>query len=214
MTIRQPPPFAGRLLMRLVPAQNHDALLGDLSEEFHRRQSVVWYWAQILAAIIVSSWKDIRAHKLLAFRAIIVGFALQALAVYAIFWLRGVLTGGGFMLGHTWIGLPWYRHWPYTSRSLAAAFEVERIVGYMTVGWLLVRLHRGHGLAAVLAYRAVGFVVLPTELLLRATLSSHGLGPQYLFAWSLAMRNAFLDSALMIAGGYLATRRTDVHELA
>ncbi len=58
MTIKQPPRFAGRLLKRLVPAQNHDALLGDLCEEYQRRRSVAWYCLQILSAVVVGAWKD------------------------------------------------------------------------------------------------------------------------------------------------------------
>jgi hypothetical protein len=55
----QPPAFAARLLKRLVPAQDHDVLLGDLCEEYQRGRSLAWYWAQILAATVVGSWKDL-----------------------------------------------------------------------------------------------------------------------------------------------------------
>lgn len=40
MTILQPPRFAGRLLMRLVPAQNHDAMIGWLIVRLHRGHGV------------------------------------------------------------------------------------------------------------------------------------------------------------------------------
>ena len=43
MTSVQPPQFAARLLKRLVPAQNHEALLGDLCEEYQRRRSLTGF---------------------------------------------------------------------------------------------------------------------------------------------------------------------------
>ena len=137
MTIRQPPRFAGRLLKRLVPAQNHDALLGDLSEEYQRRRSVTWYFLQILSAVVVGSWKDIRSHQLLAGRAAAVGLFVQFLVIFATLEMRDVLTGAGFMWGTTWIGLPWYWHWPYASWSFAAFFQGAWIAGDVMIGGYL-----------------------------------------------------------------------------
>jgi hypothetical protein len=59
MTLRHPPRFAGRLLKRLMPAQDHDILLGDLYEEYQRDRPIVWYCLQIRAAIVVCSWRDV-----------------------------------------------------------------------------------------------------------------------------------------------------------
>src|SRR5215470_9933422 len=75
MTLRQPPSIAGQLLKRLVPAHDHDALLGDLYEEYQRDRSAFWYWAQIVAAIVVDSFKDMRVHWVLALRSIAIGVA-------------------------------------------------------------------------------------------------------------------------------------------
>ncbi len=49
MTCRQALRLALALLERLVP--DSDPLAGDLLEEFERRQSSVWFWSQVLAAI-------------------------------------------------------------------------------------------------------------------------------------------------------------------
>src|SRR5262252_6188870 len=96
MTLRQPPPFAGRLLKRLVPTQDHDVLLGDLSEEYQRGRSTAWYLLQILAAIIVGSWRDVRTHRITAARAVITGILAQMLLLSAFSPLQNVLTGAGF----------------------------------------------------------------------------------------------------------------------
>jgi len=51
MTISQPPRFAARLLKRLVPGQqDHDVLIGDLNEEYHRGRS---NWFLSLRAIAI-----------------------------------------------------------------------------------------------------------------------------------------------------------------
>src|SRR6476646_1916691 len=97
MTTQHPPRFAGRLLKRLVPAQNHDILLGDLHEEYQRGRSVAWYWLQILAAIVVRSWKDVRANPLVAARAVVTGLIAQMFLLSAFSSLQNVLTGAGFM---------------------------------------------------------------------------------------------------------------------
>src|SRR5262249_29998979 len=154
MTLRQPPQFAGRLLKRLVPAQDHDALLGDLCEEYQRGRSVAWYCLQILAAIIVRSLKDLRANPLVAPRAIITGLLAQMFLLSAFSPLQSVLTGAGFMWGNKWFGLPWYWHWPYDS-SLGIVMQGIWIAGDVMVGWLIVRLHRGHGVTMVLVYCCV-----------------------------------------------------------
>ncbi len=54
MTRRHAPRFALALLERLVPYS--EAVAGDLVEEFERRQSTVWFWLQVLAAIATASF--------------------------------------------------------------------------------------------------------------------------------------------------------------
>ena len=68
------------LLKRLLPAHDHEALLGDLHEERRRGRSLLWYGSQILAALVVGSWRDVRKHPILAMRGIATG--LLALTAY------------------------------------------------------------------------------------------------------------------------------------
>lgn len=49
----QPPWLAIALLQRFVPG--NDPLVGDLLEEFERRQSRAWFWRQVLLAILSGS---------------------------------------------------------------------------------------------------------------------------------------------------------------
>jgi preprotein translocase subunit SecY len=52
MTDMRPPALATWLLKHA--ARSNDALVGDLFEEHRRRRSVVWYWRQVLTAIVVN----------------------------------------------------------------------------------------------------------------------------------------------------------------
>jgi len=52
MTEMRPPVLATWLLKHA--ARGNDALVGDLFEEHRRRRSNVWYWRQVLTAVVVS----------------------------------------------------------------------------------------------------------------------------------------------------------------
>jgi preprotein translocase subunit SecY len=57
MTERRPPALATWLLKHA--ARGNDALVGDLLEEHRRRRSVVWYWRQVLTALVVNRSRDV-----------------------------------------------------------------------------------------------------------------------------------------------------------
>lgn len=69
----RPPRTPGLLLQWFLP--HNTALAGDLEEDHRRRESAVWYWRQVLAAIVLHLWSEVRAHKLLAIRAVVTGWA-------------------------------------------------------------------------------------------------------------------------------------------
>ena len=54
MTRRHAPRVALALLERLVPES--EPLAGDLVEEFEQRQSTMWFWLQVLAAVAAASF--------------------------------------------------------------------------------------------------------------------------------------------------------------
>jgi hypothetical protein len=56
---RRPPLLATWLLDHLVPGVKNEALVGDLLEDFHRRQSVTWYWRQVFMAVLSGSLKEL-----------------------------------------------------------------------------------------------------------------------------------------------------------
>ena len=74
--MKRPPVVATWLLLRLATHRSNEALVGDLTEEFQHHPSRLWYWQQALAAVLVSWWEDVRAHKLLTLRALALGTLL------------------------------------------------------------------------------------------------------------------------------------------
>jgi hypothetical protein len=58
MKTPQPSRLAVALLNHFVA--DNEPLIGDLFEEFRTRQSQVWFWRQVLVAILISSRQDVR----------------------------------------------------------------------------------------------------------------------------------------------------------
>src|SRR5215472_4537695 len=74
MKRNRPPTIAKWLLRHLATSRNIEAISGDLDERYGHGRSRVWYWRQVAVAIVVSTFKDIRNHKLLTLRALVVGW--------------------------------------------------------------------------------------------------------------------------------------------
>jgi hypothetical protein len=65
----RPPRIPLWLLSRLGCGSNIEALIGDLTEEYHSRPSAVWLWRQALAGIATTFRSELRAQRLLTIRA-------------------------------------------------------------------------------------------------------------------------------------------------
>src|SRR5215469_9094241 len=74
MSRNQPTTIAKWLLRHLATSRSIEAISGDIDERYGRGRSRVWYWRQAAVVIVVSTFKDIRNHKLLTLRALIVGW--------------------------------------------------------------------------------------------------------------------------------------------
>ena len=124
---------ATRLLRRLLPSPDTDALLGDITEEAHNR-SRLWYWGQIAAVLVIGSRRDVRRHPLLALRSTAIGIVTSlALFAPALVLLRvvRVLSEGGYYVGPYWLTLP-----STTIRWIPALINT---VGFAASGWAITR---------------------------------------------------------------------------
>jgi hypothetical protein len=135
------------MLNRLLPSQDIDALLGDIEEE-SRRRSTLWYWGQIVAAVIVGSYREVRKHPLIALRAVGVGL-LTLVVVFApaprlLHIVRVMSEGAPHYVGPYWLTLPpnAYRYFP----------ELVNVLGFAASGWMIARVDRARGIATVMAW--------------------------------------------------------------
>jgi hypothetical protein len=72
----RPPWLAVWLLRQFGASLNNEAIIGDLHERYARGETRVWYWRQVLLSVLSGAYSQIRDHKLLAFRGLIVGLVL------------------------------------------------------------------------------------------------------------------------------------------
>jgi hypothetical protein len=186
-----------RLLRRLLPSQDIDALVGDITEEARHRPRP-WYWAQLVAVIVVGSWRDIRAHKLVATSAVAVALVCQIL----IAWTLGVLR---YRLAITW---PWPTH-PSTFLLFSLISRGLEIGGQIAAGWIVVRLYRTHGVVMLLPFLGTLFLLLPTaplSIIVFWRRMDAGMMLMALRDFGTGLRFLGVYSVSMIAGGWLATR--------
>jgi hypothetical protein len=86
----QGPRVATWLAERLLTTHTRESLIGDLIEQYREGQSAMWYWGQVLRAIVASTTDDLIAHKLIALRALGLGLALYFLFSFPVVWLSTV----------------------------------------------------------------------------------------------------------------------------
>ena len=115
--------------------------MGDLREQLHRGRSVRWYRRQVIGTILVGLAADVAAHKLLAFRALALGWS----AMYLVYQLIGPLIQETRMtLFSRWGSALWgdsevlRQLWVYY--GLPFQFVVCLIL--MAIGWMVAGLHR------------------------------------------------------------------------
>ena len=180
------------LLRRLLSSQDIDALLGDITEEA-RRRSRIWYWSQLLAVVVIASWKGVRARKGLALGAIATGFGFQ------------MAVGSGLLF----IRITLRQHW-HVSPEIWSAIE---IAGDVAIGWWLVSLFRPYGITMLVAFRAamLGFLLI-VSLWSASVYAIHwGTAFMPILTHDLrhALGDALFESMLMFVGGFLASRRME-----
>jgi hypothetical protein len=128
------PPRLASAMLRLVEA--NDGLIGDLMEEYRSGRSARWYWRQTIVAAAVALSRHIRAHKLLALRAIVTGWV-----VLLSFFAFGDFLANG--LAHQMAGSPrdlsylygiW---WPFRLTAWLVSY-----VGFVISAGVVSRSHR------------------------------------------------------------------------
>jgi hypothetical protein len=110
-------------------------LAGDLLEECSRGRSTIWYWRQVLIAVWISVWGAIFDNKVLVFRAVATGYAVNA--VWLFLW-RNFLH----------LGLP---ERPTFSIEAIAYLSILLFTQAVT-GWIVARTHRSRAIPMVFVF--------------------------------------------------------------
>ncbi len=206
------------LLERLAPRHRRESLVGDLHEQMRRGRSAWWYRRQVFGSILAGLTADIAAHKLLAVRALAIGWAAMYLAIHfasprieqvrrALFREWGsALWGESEILRQLWVyyGIP---------------FVLLTCLIFMAIGWTVAALHRRHLPGIVILFAATllipaAFSAMETRRLLGTELwPGWGWGS---FRWALLFHT--FDSIVVyplcaLIGGLWTLRAEDRIEL-
>ena len=210
MKVTQPPRLATWLLERLASGEKRESLVGDLIEQHRNGRSASWYWRQALTAILAGAVTDLRAHKLLAIRAVMIGFAcmwaFSALSRFAmqVLW---TLSSGGVYIGDHWIRLDygWIRH----SRDFAALLTT---LGSAASGWIVGRLHREHQASMVFAFVTSVIVGSIVQVVLLVSIIGWAIRPitQYRPLLAVLMFFVVVPTSVLL-GGLWGTRSRTVN---
>ena len=139
MTARRPPAIATWIWKHFGCGPNQEAVLGDLAEEYLRKGSRMWYWRQVLKAVPVSVFKEVRSHKRIAARAMLIGWAIWTIfavmnnPLFFASFFRGNMAGVEIQARHPvgiWAFLVWVQ--------VALPFLIK-----MLIGWIVVRVDVG-----------------------------------------------------------------------
>jgi hypothetical protein len=195
---------------RLLPAGDHESLLGDIKEEAPRR-SRLWYWAQLAALVIVASWHDVRRHPKVAWIALLTGEV--AIAVYYAFItstarVMWVLQNGGYSIGGYWLTLP---RGPLGSPyDVLVAFAIT-FLGFAFSGWTLARFFRAHGIAMVLPHMLLTSLLALIPLVIAVNDAGPGTRamPVPAMIWTLGSMYASIPGGVLVGGilGAMSGRR-------
>ena len=143
MTDRQLPRVATWLAHRLVPGPRRESLLGDLIEQYREGRSGRWYWRQVLVAIVVGNAHDLAAHRLLALRALTIGWILYYLFSFPVTWAGGIAEN---WVGHQVIVCEPTSFWCQFWRNQLSV-ELLIYVAAAVSGAIVARLHHTYRVA-------------------------------------------------------------------
>jgi hypothetical protein len=146
MRATTPPRCATWLAQRALSGPNAESLIGDLSEAYQGGRSPLWYWRQVIVAVVGGIGVEIWDQKFL-----IVG--VLATSVYVLQWIYTSVLG-------PLVVLPVYRAWypPLISWLLSKDLDGIRLVAYRVHLW---------GLTGTVAWCALLIVAVRAAVWLR-----------------------------------------------
>ena len=206
MASRQPPRTAIWIAHHFGSGSRIDELLGDLAELYGRNGRTAWFWFQILKAIPVSAYGEIREHKQVSLSALMTGWAAWIICGLTIpkiplfqqlvvgrwsFWLNPVLGGG--MLGLPLDDSATFR----LVLTLAFSAGFPLLVGALS-GQMLVRIYPRQRAAMPLLFASS--ILLADLLLFGGDILRSGVPAPYIFNTPLAANIAMSLVGILLGG--------------
>lgn len=136
------------LLKHFGSSTNNDAVIGDLNERYRNNHSSNWYWRQVMTTIGMSFFHKIRNHKLQAVRALLTGWLVKAVCLFAYSRLYAFPDRRMFFGG---VENPLF-------------VVLVAVAAMMFSGWLIACTNRPHSRAMVFLYFAVEWIALALTL--------------------------------------------------
>lgn len=65
------------ILHRLGSAPEAEAIAGDLLEQYQQGRSRLWYWREVIVAILTGTWSEVQQHSLLVLASIAMAWILK-----------------------------------------------------------------------------------------------------------------------------------------
>jgi hypothetical protein len=210
------PRIATWILKHFGSGPDVDTTIGDLMERYHKGRSRSWYWRQVMKTVVVSAFSEIRGHKVLAARAVVVG--MTVMAVLEIFFSRLYTRLPSPDRYAMWLitrKLPfpqddWLIYEPYFQYFesiywIGIPLLMTLIAGLVT-GWTVARFHRPHHRSIVLFICVVAFVsgVLPNLISAAGSddvVQSMGFLSRHVVVWFVGILTAGLGDHSQVTRG-------------
>jgi hypothetical protein len=77
MRTSTPPLIAAWILHRFGPMPETETIAGDLSEQYQLGRSRLWYWREVIVAILRGTWSEVQQHSLLLLLALLMAWTLN-----------------------------------------------------------------------------------------------------------------------------------------
>jgi hypothetical protein len=216
---RELPRLATWILDTFATGTQHESMAGDIAERYRDGRSRLWYWRQVLTAILKSLWRQIRISGDFAIRALLSSWGLVMLMILVQQWILHLLEGtprGTGILPSAWTRTRWVYVPGWIAPSADAYVFLAICCGLaIGLGWSIGRLNKPHNTKAVLlfvtSWFAVTLLALPvllTQVVRDWSSATWRYDNPYFLAFALV--GNFAGMICTLAGGLLSAPRPPV----
>jgi hypothetical protein len=161
MNPTQPPRIAAWLLKRFASGPKRESLIGDLLERYRNGRSRAWFWRQVLSATMTAVVTDIRDHKLLDARALVIGWGLLWCCARFVTPLENPIASAVSVHTGNWLltnGHDSLRWWWFRSQLCDLPTFAMWWITCAFIGWIVGHTHRSSQSSMVMLFTTSWFM--------------------------------------------------------